>query len=166
MEMLERDHIAREEDAAQWDGSDLISQLAISDELDENMLTAQQRAEFHRALRQGRLGALVTAWRPWWAAATGVPVQTTAGRADADQSDGDDSNALRLVRGSEYVPCVMVIVFQAEDDAAPRIATPTVRPPLPKDVPPLSTLLKAQPSPLLPVHLVQIMYDLAENTIC
>jgi len=103
MEMLERDHIAREEDAAQWDGSELISQLAISDELDESMLTAQQRAEFHRALRQGRLGALVTPWRPWWAAAADVPVQSTTGRADVDHSDGDDSNALRLVRGRECV---------------------------------------------------------------
>ncbi|XP_072737126.1 zinc finger HIT domain-containing protein 2 [Ciconia boyciana] len=97
-------------------------------------LSPAERADFQRLLSSGEAAALLPAWRPWWwrRRRPRRPVEELGEPRPDEEEDEEGEEAL---------------------------AGPT--PPLPADVPPLSSFPGPPPSPLLPFQLPNVLYGYA-----
>ncbi|GIL79543.1 hypothetical protein Vretimale_12226 [Volvox reticuliferus] len=121
-------------------------------EVEEEDLTPDEWRAFQRAVALGQLCGAVEPWRPWWTSAeareltltaTGQRKVTVLPAAAAAAAAGD---------GAE---CGSGETSLGGSDGGGGVLPP----PPPERLPPLSSLTRAAPSPLLTWHLVELLYS-------
>ncbi|KAL4383587.1 hypothetical protein GQ457_15G011220 [Hibiscus cannabinus] len=141
LEILKRVHLEEENDPLDEDVDDstlsdeTIQKILSGGEVNINDLSLEEKKRFQRALASGELSKMIEPWDPWWL--------KPAARTICLSKDGS-----RLVQ-----PTV-----SPEDD--PELNQPSEIPHGPeKALPSLCKLISTEPSPLLAVHLVDIVYS-------
>ncbi|KAL6077103.1 HIT-type domain-containing protein [Balamuthia mandrillaris] len=119
-------------------------------------LSEQERREFFRALADGRLGELLELWKPWWEEGGEGGEGGTQGPKIVELSS-TFSQEKELSRVEEEEEEEEVWVKEIKAALKPKREPPSVM----KDIPPFSSLLKTQPSPLLVNNLVDLIYAYA-----
>lgn len=125
-----------EEDEHEEEAYYRLAQLSTEENLSLEHLTPEQREDFKRSLVDGRISDMITPWQPWWlqpASGLIVPVETKREDENENESESEDE-----VEVEERKP-----------------------PPVLPDIPPLSTLLSKEPSPLLAFNLLDILFSYA-----
>lgn len=147
LDILKRLHSQEEEESMDEDGEDsglsedLIEKILSGGQISLDDLSAEDKKRFHRAVASGELSKMIDPWEPWW-------LKPSAGKVRLSQ-DGtqlvqplareEESGLSEADTGSSYL-----------SDIPPGPETP---------LPPLSKLSSTPPSPLLAVHLVDIVYS-------
>ncbi|XP_069501050.1 zinc finger HIT domain-containing protein 2 [Ambystoma mexicanum] len=117
-------------------------------------LTLSEQQDFQRLLKSGDIGTLLIPWQPWWenhdrpllvqevGAGLSAPLRKEQSFIDEDISGSHETLSLQ------------------EHSAVPPTSNHSPVPPVPKDVPLLSTLTR-KPSPLVKFNLVNALYAYA-----
>lgn len=119
----------------------------------QSLLPPAMLKDFQRSIVDGRMSAWLARWKPWWRnelqLLTEDDSDSTTSRAPSKEQD--------LTPQVWSIPSVQISVVSAdESDDAPANA-----PPMPEAVPAFSSLFPGSPSPLLPVHLIELLYAYA-----
>ncbi|KAG7607186.1 putative Zinc finger HIT domain-containing protein [Arabidopsis thaliana] len=142
LEILKRFHEEEEEDDGGIDSitddeglslpEEIIQKIMNGDEVSLDDLSLEERKGFQRALASGELSKMIQPWDPWWLLASARTINLGLG-------------------GTQLVQCV-------EDEEETTVVSEIPRGP---DTPliSLSKLSSTNPSPLLPIHLIDIAYS-------
>ncbi|ONK73681.1 uncharacterized protein A4U43_C04F34170 [Asparagus officinalis] len=145
LEILKRFH-SEEEDDGGGDGDEmnvddeedsklseeLIQKVLSGDEIKLEDLSPEEVKQFHRAVASGELSKMIQPWTPWWKQPSAKTISLSPHGTQLInplQEEEQDSNFDKIPSGPE---------------------TP---------IPPLTQLSSTNPSPLLTVHLVDILYS-------
>ncbi|KAL2551043.1 HIT-type Zinc finger family protein [Forsythia ovata] len=145
LDILKRFHEEEETDSMDEDDSYLseetIQKIMSGNQISLDDLSAEERKCFQRAVASGELSKLIKPWDPWWLKPSakyislgqdGVSLVQPLVEQDSVESSGNDMEGNQL------------------HDIPPGPETP---------LPPASKLSTADPSPLLAVHLIDIIYS-------
>lgn len=149
LEILKRFH-SEEEEGEDWgtdsitddEGSgltlpeEIIQKILTGDEVNIEDLSLEERKGFQRALASGELSKMIEPWKPWWLRPSARTISLGTG-------------------GTQLVQCV------AEEEEEEEEAAMVSEIPRGPDTPllSLSKLSSTNPSPLLPLHLLDIVYS-------
>ncbi|CAH8280720.1 unnamed protein product [Arabidopsis lyrata] len=143
LEILKRFHEEEEEDDGGIDSitddegsilpEEIIEKIMNGDEVSLDDLSLEERKGFQRALASGELSKMIQPWDPWWLRASARTINLGLG-------------------GTQLVQCV------EEEEEEAIVVSEVPRGP---DTPliSLSKLSSTNPSPLLPIHLIDIVYS-------
>ncbi|KAJ0231264.1 hypothetical protein HA466_0299380 [Hirschfeldia incana] len=144
LEILKRFHEQEEDDdddvMTDGEGSTLpeetIKKILAGDEISFDDLSLEERKGFQRALASGELSKMIEPWDPWWLR----------------------SSAQRINLGAQGKQLVQCVEEEEVDDKGATFVSEIPRGP---DTPlmSLSKLSSTKPSPLLPIHLVDVLYS-------
>ncbi|KAM9456078.1 zinc finger HIT domain-containing protein 2 [Clarias gariepinus] len=150
-----------EEDDVETRLSGLNIESLTEDEL-WTLLPQKDKEKFEQLLKDGGIGALVPIWRPWWEEHERDHVMLI----EELQQEKQDEETNSLEEGED-----------GDVDAAPEPASPLKKkvekqkvkkagsrdapPPISSEIPPLSSLCSASPSPLVKFGLVNVLYGYA-----
>ncbi|KAL0721352.1 hypothetical protein Bca4012_035951 [Brassica carinata] len=145
LEILKRFHEEEEEEddddiMTDGEGSTLpeetIQKILAGDEISFDDLSLEERKGFQRALASGELSKMIEPWDPWWLSSSAQRISLGA-------------------QGKQLVQCV------EEEEGDDKDATFVSEIPRGPDAPlvSLSKLSSTKPSPLLPLHLVDVLYS-------
>ncbi|XP_078447860.1 HIT-type Zinc finger family protein [Wolffia australiana] len=139
LEMLKRVHLQEAEEELISDeaeetvlSQETIDKVLAGSDLKLEDLSVEERKLFQRAIASGALSKMIEPWEPWW-------LKPSAGAITLRE---DGSQRVRPVSGPDPVASFSGIPLGPE--------TP---------LPPLSELTSRAPSPLLPVHFLEILYS-------
>lgn len=118
----------------------------------QSLLPPAMLKDFQRSIVDGRMSAWLARWKPWWR--SDLQLHTEGGDADSATRAPPKEQDLTPLLWS--LPSVQISVVADESDDAPPNA-----PPMPDGVPAFSSLFPGSPSPLLPVHLIELLYAYA-----
>ncbi|OMP02861.1 SHQ1 protein [Corchorus olitorius] len=139
LEILKRVH--SEEEAHSSFSNETIQKILSGGEVSFDDLSLEEKKRFQRAVASGELSKLIEPWDPWWL--------KSAARSICLSKDGT-----RLVQPMATQEASM----SAEDDVERNQSSGI--PPGPEiPLPSLRQLISTEPSPLLAVHLVDIVYS-------
>uniref|UniRef100_A0A1J3CU49 Zinc finger HIT domain-containing protein 2 n=1 Tax=Noccaea caerulescens TaxID=107243 RepID=A0A1J3CU49_NOCCA len=147
LEILKRFH-SEEEEEEDWgidsitddEGSSLtlaeeiIQKILTGDEVNLDDLSLEERKGFQRALASGELSKMIEPWKPWWLRPCARTISLGTG-------------------GTQLVQCVA----EEEEEEAAMVSEIPRGPDTPLIS--LSKLSSTNPSPLLPLHLLDIVYS-------
>uniref|UniRef100_A0A1J3G9E2 Zinc finger HIT domain-containing protein 2 n=1 Tax=Noccaea caerulescens TaxID=107243 RepID=A0A1J3G9E2_NOCCA len=147
LEILKRFH-SKEEEEEDWgidsitddEGSSLtlpeeiIQKILTGDEVNLDDLSLEERKGFQRALASGELSKMIEPWKPWWLRPCARTISLGTG-------------------GIQLVQCVA----EEEEEEAAMVSEIPRGPDTPLIS--LSKLSSTNPSPLLPLHLLDIVYS-------
>ncbi|CAA7034894.1 unnamed protein product [Microthlaspi erraticum] len=147
LEILKRFHSEEEEedwgiDSMDDEGSgltlpeEIIQKILTGDEVNLDDLSLEERIGFQRALASGELSKLIEPWKPWWLRPSARTISLGIG-------------------GTQLVQCV---AEEEEEEEEAKMVSEIPRGP---ETPlmSLSKLSSTNPSPLLPLHLLDIVYS-------
>ncbi|XP_056174511.1 uncharacterized protein LOC115664692 isoform X3 [Syzygium oleosum] len=131
LDILKRLHSEEEEDSMDEDGG----QISLDD------LSTEEKKRFHRAVASGELSRMIDPWEPWWLNPSAGKIRLSQDGTQLVQplARDEESGLSDADTGSSYL-----------SDIPPGPDTPLL---------PLSKLSSTPPSPLLAVHLVDIVYS-------
>lgn len=146
LEILKRFHQEEEEDdddeiMTDGEGSsstlpeETIRKILAGDEISFDDLSLEERKGFQRALASGELSKMIEPWDPWWLRSSAQRISLGA-------------------QGKQLVQCVE----EEEDDKGATFVSEIPRGPY-TPLMSLSKLSSTMPSPLLPIHLVDVLYS-------
>ncbi|XP_021757730.1 zinc finger HIT domain-containing protein 2-like [Chenopodium quinoa] len=142
LEILKRFHAEDEEDGMDEDDSTLseetIQKALSGGEINYDDLSAEEKKLFQRAITTGELSKMIEPWEPWWLKPSARTISLSHGGTRLIQPLASEEAS-----GSHSVE-------NLESEIPPGPETPL---PSPKN------LTSAEPSPLLPFHLVDILYS-------
>ncbi|GMH22629.1 hypothetical protein Nepgr_024472 [Nepenthes gracilis] len=143
LDILKRFH-SQEEDSMDEDEPSLseetIQKVVSGAHLNYEDLTAEERKLFHRALASGELSKMIEPWDPWWLKPSARMISLSRDGTQVVQPLGNQET-LRSYDDSESN-------LTAEIPAGPE--APLL---------PTSELTSTEPSPLLAIHLIDILYS-------
>ncbi|GMJ00461.1 hypothetical protein like AT5G63830 [Hibiscus trionum] len=141
LEILKRVHSEEETDPLDEDVDDstlsdeTIQKILSGGEVDINDLSLEEKKRFQRALASGELSKMIEPWDPWWLKPAARTICLSKDGARLVQPTVSSKDDPEINQPSE-IPC------------GPESALPSVR-----------KLISTEPSPLLAVHLVDIVYS-------
>ncbi|CAK9169340.1 unnamed protein product [Ilex paraguariensis] len=144
-EILKRFHSEKEMDSSDEDESTLSEEttqkILVGNQISLDDLSVEEKKRFQRAVASGELSKLIKPWDPWWLK---LPARTISLSQEGTQ----------LVQ-----PLVKhkMVVSQQDDMESDQLHDIPPGPETP--LPPVSKLSSTEPSPLLAVHLVDIIYS-------
>ncbi|XP_023733054.1 uncharacterized protein LOC111880876 [Lactuca sativa] len=140
LDILRRFHSEEEDDSMEDDGltdaslsEETIEKIMSGVEITFDDLSTEEKKHFQRAVASGQLSKMIEPWDPWWLKPSAKTISLSP-------------------QGTQLV--------QPVTPNEPDPAVPSVPPGPTTALPPVNTLIgSTQPSPLLPVHLVDILYS-------
>ncbi|KAL1204034.1 hypothetical protein V5N11_011876 [Cardamine amara subsp. amara] len=145
LEILKRFHSEEEDEDGGIDSmtddegltlpEEIIEKIMNGDEVSLDELSLEERKGFQRALASGELSKMIEPWDPWWLRASARTISLGLG-------------------GTQLVQCVE----EKEEEEEATIVSEIPRGP-DKPLISLSKLSSTNPSPLLPLHLIDIVYS-------
>ncbi|KAI3716798.1 hypothetical protein L1987_67954 [Smallanthus sonchifolius] len=142
LDILKRFH--SEEEAESMDDDDASAESALSEETIQKIMSgleisfddlcAEEKKHFQRAMASGELSKLIEPWEPWW-------LRPSARTISLSQE------------GTQLVQAI------TEHEPDPSDHTHEVPPGPETSLPPVNKLSSSEPSPLLAIHLVDILYS-------
>jgi len=134
---------------------EVMNQLMELDLDDPNLfekLPRDQQEDFKKAIRDGRLSNLIQLWEPWWkhcGKIQEIKVQKESSQHGErlEKRDDEEEND------------------EESNDESDVPLTKTVVPPIIHPIPPLSSLTKSQPSPLVLHNIVEVLYHFRYSSI-
>ncbi|XP_010484143.1 PREDICTED: zinc finger HIT domain-containing protein 2-like [Camelina sativa] len=128
------DSITDDDDEGSILPEEIMQRIMNGDEVSLDDLSLEERKGFQRALASGELSKMIEPWDPWWLRASARTISLGRG-------------------GTQLVQCV-----EEEEEEEARVVSEIPRGP---DTPliSLSKLSSTNPSPLLPIHLIDIVYS-------
>ncbi|KAK9672043.1 hypothetical protein RND81_12G072200 [Saponaria officinalis] len=140
MDILKRFHAEDEENSMDEDemtlSEDTVQKVLSGVELHYEDLSAEEKKLFRRAVTTGELSKLIEPWEPWWLKPSARTISLSDGGA-------------RLIQ-----PLV-----SDEPSTLPQAESTEVPPGPETPLPPLKKLTSVEPSPLLAIHMVDILYS-------
>ncbi|KAL5551537.1 hypothetical protein UlMin_001713 [Ulmus minor] len=145
LDILKRFHSEEETEEMDEEGDPTLSEETIQKFLSEGQvsfddLSTEEKKQFQRAVASGELSKMIEPWDPWWLR----------------------PSARKISLSREGTPLVQPLSRQEPSlspQADPESEQTSEIPPGPETpLPPLSKLSSTEPSPLLAVHLVDIVY--------
>ncbi|KAK4787582.1 hypothetical protein SAY86_011415 [Trapa natans] len=142
MDILKRLHSEEEEeDLMDEDDDESLSEESIhkilsGDNVSLNDLSSEEKKRFQRALASGELSKMIKPWDPWWLNTCARKIHLGHGGNQLVQTLGEELEDGEESSSSNEVPL---------GPEAP--------------LPPIRKLISTEPSPLLTVHLVDILYS-------
>ncbi|KAG8382545.1 hypothetical protein BUALT_Bualt05G0088500 [Buddleja alternifolia] len=147
LDILKRFHEEEETDGMDEDetGSSLseetIQKILSGGDLSFNDLSAEEKKHFQRAIASGELSKLIQPWEPWWLKPSAKCISLSP----------DGTQLIQPIAKDELLPTSQNEVGSDQlHDIPPGPEIP---------LPPVTKLTASSPSPLLPVHLVDIIYS-------
>lgn len=144
LEILKRVH---SEDDMDTDGEECstlseetIRKTLSGDEIRIGDLSPEEMKKFRRAVANGELSKLIEPWDPWWKKPSASSISLGPG----------GNHLVRLLQEEEAVECSITTAVDSSVNDIP--AGPE------SPLPPVHQLSRSDPSPLLPVHLIDIIY--------
>ncbi|KAK4601146.1 hypothetical protein RGQ29_010638 [Quercus rubra] len=146
LDILKRFHSEEETDSMDVDDSTLteetIQKILSGDQISFDDLSAEEKKRFQRAIASGELSKMIEPWEPWW-------LKPSARRISLSKE------GTQLVQPlAEHEASVSLQDDDLESYQSSEIPHGPESP-----LPPVSKLSSAVPSPLLAVHLVDILYS-------
>lgn len=146
LDILKRFHSEEEmEDLDEEDDSTLseetVEKVLAGDQLSFDDLSVEEKKRFLRAMASGELSKMIEPWEAWWMKPSARTISLSKEGTPLVQLHAEQKPTTSLTSGTETTQSSGIP--QAPD-------TP---------LPPLSKLSSAEPSPLLAVHLVDIIYS-------
>ncbi|XP_010444303.1 PREDICTED: zinc finger HIT domain-containing protein 2-like [Camelina sativa] len=128
------DSITDDDDEGSILQEEIMQRIMNGDEVSLDDLSLEERKGFQRALASGELSKMIEPWDPWWLRASARTISLGRG-------------------GTQLVQCV-----EEEEEEEVRVVSEIPRGP---DTPLISVskLSATNPSPLLPIHLIDIVYS-------
>ncbi|OIV89259.1 hypothetical protein TanjilG_24113 [Lupinus angustifolius] len=140
LDILKRFHSEEEMDSMDEDSSadstlseETLEKVLSGQEISFNDLSLEEKKRFHRAIAYGELSKMIKPWDPWWSKPS--------------------ARKIRLSREGTQLVQPLSEQELPEDESSDIPRGPETR------LPPLSRLSLKEPSPLLTVHLVDILYS-------
>ncbi|XP_030530312.1 zinc finger HIT domain-containing protein 2 isoform X2 [Rhodamnia argentea] len=145
LDILKRLHSEEEEESMDEEDSglseEIIEKISSGGQISLDDLSAEEKKRFHRAVASGELSRMIDPWEPWW-------LKPSAGKIRLSQ---DGTQLVQpLARKEESGLSEADTDGSCLSDIPPGPETPLL---------PLSKLSSTPPSPLLAVHLVDIIYS-------
>ncbi|QCE15421.1 zinc finger HIT domain-containing protein 2 isoform X1 [Vigna unguiculata] len=141
LDILKRFHSEEEMDEDSFADSTLseetMEKLLSGQEISFDDLSLEEKKQFHRAIAYGELSKMIKPWDPWWSKPSARKIRLSS----------EGTQLVQLLPEKELPDDIVGEEF-SEVPAGPE--TP---------LPPLSSLSSREPSPLLTVHLVDILYS-------
>lgn len=146
LEILKRFHAEDEEEDSMDEDEPTLSEETIQkvlsgSDINFDDLTAKEKKLFQRAMASGELSKMIEPWEPWW-------LKPSARTISLSQ---EGTRLIQPIAGEETSGS------NADDFENKRESDIPAGPDTP--LPPLSKLTSAEPSPLLAIHLVDILYS-------
>ncbi|XP_030442447.2 uncharacterized protein LOC115664692 isoform X2 [Syzygium oleosum] len=145
LDILKRLHSEEEEDSMDEDDSglseEIIEKILSGGQISLDDLSTEEKKRFHRAVASGELSRMIDPWEPWWLNPSAGKIRLSQDGTQLVQplARDEESGLSDADTGSSYL-----------SDIPPGPDTPLL---------PLSKLSSTPPSPLLAVHLVDIVYS-------
>ncbi|KAE9595412.1 hypothetical protein Lal_00031279 [Lupinus albus] len=140
LDILKRFHSEEEMDSMDEDSSadstlaeETLEKVLSGQEISFDDLSLEEKKRFHRAIAYGELSKMIKPWDPWWSKPS--------------------ARKIRLSREGTQLVQPLSEQELPEDESSDIPRGPETR------LPPLSRLSLKEPSPLLTVHLVDILYS-------
>ncbi|CAL0314919.1 unnamed protein product [Lupinus luteus] len=140
LDILKRFHSEEEMDSMDEDSSadstlseETLEKVLSGQEISFDDLSLEEKKQFHRAIAYGELSKMIKPWDPWWSKPS--------------------ARKIRLSREGTQLVQPLSEQELPEDESSDIPRGPEIR------LPPLSRLSLKEPSPLLTVHLVDILYS-------
>ncbi|XP_058203687.1 uncharacterized protein LOC131317965 [Rhododendron vialii] len=144
LEILKRFHSEEEVDSMDEDDSTLseetMEKILSGDQIDFDDLTAEEKKRFQRAVASGELSKLIEPWEPWWLKPSARTISLSREGTQLVQPLSNEETVTSTQHGPESDPT---------HDIPPGPEMP---------LPPINKLSSTEPSPLLAVHLIDIIY--------
>jgi hypothetical protein len=111
----------------------------------QSLLPPALLKDFQRSIVDGRMSAWIARWKPWW------KPHIMHGDDESDEAKAKQAEQQQEIAPDNWsIPAVQML-DPADDLSADA-------PPLPTIIPAFSSLFPGTPSPLLPVHLAELLY--------
>ncbi|KAG5563525.1 hypothetical protein RHGRI_006083 [Rhododendron griersonianum] len=144
LEILKRFHSEEEVDSMDEDDSTLseetMEKILSGDQIGLDDLSAEEKKRFQRAVASGELSKLIEPWEPWWLKPSARTISLSREGTQLIQPLSNEETVTSAQHGPESDPA---------HDIPPGPETP---------LPPINKLSSTEPSPLLAVHLIDIIY--------
>ncbi|KAI4313621.1 hypothetical protein L6164_026584 [Bauhinia variegata] len=141
LEILKRFHSEEEMDSMNEDDStlseEIIKKIMSGGEVSFDDLSAEEKKRFQRAIASGELSRMIKPWDPWWLELSAKSISL-------------GKEGTRLVQPLSEQEVLNEVGNDESSDIPPGPETP---------LPPLSRLSFKEPSPLLTVHLVDVLFS-------
>ncbi|KAF5478019.1 hypothetical protein F2P56_004613 [Juglans regia] len=145
LDILKRFHSEEETESMDEDYStvseEIIQRILSGDQVDFDDLSAAEKKQFQRALASGELSKMIEPWDPWW-------LKPCARTISLSQE------GTQLIQALDKQEASVLPQEDLESNQASEIPPGPESPLLP-----ISKLSSTEPSPLLAVHLVDILYS-------
>ncbi|XP_040987152.1 zinc finger HIT domain-containing protein 2 isoform X1 [Juglans microcarpa x Juglans regia] len=145
LDILKRFHSDEEIESMDEDDStvseEIIQRILSGDQVNFDDLSAVEKKQFHRALASGELSKMIEPWDPWW-------LKPSARTISLSQE------GTQLIQALDKQEASVVPQEDLEGNQSSEIPPGPESPLLP-----ISKLSSTEPSPLLAVHLVDILYS-------
>lgn len=119
---------------------EIIEKILSGKQISFDDLSADEKKRFQRAVASGELGRLIEPWEPWW-------LKPSARTISLSQ------------QGSQLVQPLVKHEMSSSQENIESDQSPGLPPGPETPLPPISKLSATEPSPLLAVHLVDIIYS-------
>lgn len=147
MDILKRFHEEEEtdsfdEEVSESDSSfseETIQKILSGAQISFNDLSLEERKQFQRAIATGELSKLIEPWDPWWLKPSAKYISLGP----------DGTQLVQPIARQETLESENDVASDSWHDIPPGPETP---------LPPVSQLTAAEPSPLLAMHLIDIIY--------
>ncbi|WJX10324.1 hypothetical protein P8452_01062 [Trifolium repens] len=146
LDILKRFHSEEEMDNMDEDSfedstlsEETMEKILSGQEINLDDLSLEEKKQFQRAIASGALSKMITPWDPWWSKLSAKEIRLSKEGTQLVQPLSEQES---------------VIVNETENNESSEIP---LGPEVP--LPPLSSLSSKEPSPLLTVHLVDILYS-------
>ncbi|KAL6974303.1 hypothetical protein U1Q18_028484 [Sarracenia purpurea var. burkii] len=145
MHILKRFHLEEERESMDEDDStlseDTIQKIMSGHQIGFDDLSAEEKKRFQRAVASGELSKLIEPWDPWWLKPSARTISLSR----------EGTQLIRPLANQEPVTCPL-------DGPESHLFHDVPRGPE-TPLPPVSKLSSTEPSPLLAIHLVDIIYS-------
>ncbi|XP_062146496.1 uncharacterized protein LOC133854353 [Alnus glutinosa] len=146
LDILKRLHSEEETDSMDEDDStslseEIIQKILSGDQVCFDDLSVEEKKRFQRALASGELSKMIEPWDPWWLKPSARTISLS-------------KEGTQLVQPLDKKEALVSLQEDLESNQSSEI------PPGPESpLPPVSKLSSTEPSPMLAVHLVDILYS-------
>ncbi|KAF4389465.1 hypothetical protein G4B88_006524 [Cannabis sativa] len=144
LDILKKIHSEEEtEDMDEQDSTlseETINKIMSGDQISFDDLSSEEKKQFQRAIASGELSKLIEPWEPWWLRPSARTISLSR----------EGTQLVQPVNEEETMTSPESSLESNQTEIPPGPDTP---------LPPLSNLSSTQPSPLLAVHLVDIIYS-------
>lgn len=112
----------------------------------QSLLPPSVLQDFHRSIADGRMSQWITRWQAWWRPGAGIEIEESASRV-AMHTEQD------LTPSTWSIPSVRIVMDEE--------TLPATAPLMPNEIPAFSSLFTGVPSPVLPLHVIELLYAYA-----